>query len=187
MTKQMKQAGSACAPLVARAPGTSVQVAGVAEGAGADRVGQLAGLCGRGSARIDSGRRRWLLAGGGALLLAGCGDVLDRDRIIVDDLEDGAEIRLHLHQELEVRLAINPADGHVTFLRSRIEPELRYRSGPVYRDHDPRRPTRGLPIEEWVFTGREPGNTTIRLEYARQGDSRPARVITYRVDVVPWY
>lgn len=133
------------------------------------------------------GRRRWLLAGGSTLLLAACGDAFDRDRIIVDDLEDGAEIRLHLHQELEIRLAVNPSDGYVTYLRSRIEPELEYRSGPVYRDHDPRRPDRRFPIEAWVFTGREPGHTTIRLEYARPRDSRPARVLTFRVDVLPWY
>ncbi|MDO4682520.1 MAG: protease inhibitor I42 family protein [Lautropia sp.] len=133
------------------------------------------------------GRRRWLLAGGGTLLLAACGDVFDRDRIIVDDLADGAEIRLHLHQELEIRLAVNPSDGYVTYLRSRIEPELAYRSGPVYRDHDPRRPDRRFPIEAWVFTGREPGHATIRLEYARPGDGRPARVLSFRVDVLPWY
>ncbi|MDO5103982.1 MAG: protease inhibitor I42 family protein [Lautropia sp.] len=184
MTKQMKQAGLGCVQPADHALVTSVQGARVDE---AQPMGHVAAQRGGAAARIDTGRRRWLLAGGGAMLLAGCGDVLDRDRIIVDDLEDGAEIRLNLHQELEVRLAINPADGHVTFLRSRIAPELQYRSGPVYRDRDPRRPTRGLPIEEWVFTGREPGNTTIRLEYARQGDSRPARVITYRVDVLPWY
>ncbi|MDO4905011.1 MAG: hypothetical protein Q4A16_05615 [Lautropia sp.] len=130
-------------------------------------------------------RRRLLTAGGSGLLLAagGCSDFWRDDVIVLDDLDDGAEVRLWMGQRLELRLAIDPADGQVTFLRSRIRPEMEYLSGPVHMDRDWRRHDRGLPAEVWVFRARYVGHTTIRMEYAKSHSAPTTRVLTYRVNV----
>ncbi|MDO5057506.1 MAG: hypothetical protein Q4E06_09305 [Lautropia sp.] len=149
--------------------------------AGAGRVG-AAGVAGAGTGQVRVARRRLLLAGGGVLALAGCGAVHD-DPYYLDDRNDGAEIWLGLWRDLEIRLAVQPGDGLVTFLRSTIRPELRYRSGPDYAASDSRAPERGLPVEIWRFQARELGHTTIRMEYATHANARPARVLTFRVNV----
>lgn len=180
-------ASGSCATVLAGPLASGMAVISV----GADRMARrgtasraLAGAV-AGAGLPGGGRRRLLLAGASGLLLlaGGCGRVFDDDRLIVDDRDDGAEIRLWLGQELEIRLPIERRDGHVTFLRSRIRPVLRYRRGPDYRDHDPRRPGDDRPIESWLFRAQALGNTTIRLQYARHADAQPVRVLTYRVDV----
>lgn len=179
MVRQMQQAGWMSAVSDGQAGEGGVVAAGTVASATSGR-----GAPGGPAARqeVAAGRRRLLLAGGGVLLLAGCGSVHD-DPYYLDDRNDGAEIWLGLWRELEIRLAINPADGLVTFLRSTIRPELRYRGGPERHASDSRAPERGLPVEVWRFEARELGHTTIRMEYATHANATPARVLTFRVNV----
>lgn len=144
--------------------------------------------------RQAKGRRRLLLgsAAFGAMgLLAGCGEArLDltvgrtwyrHDRVVVNEDDDGTEVRLWPGQLLEVRLAVNPADGYVTFLRRENLYLLRLESGAERFDTDPARPGLGVPFERWVFEARQSGWVTLQLEYRQNAYSEPVRVVRYNV------
>lgn len=133
-----------------------------------------------------SRRRSLLAAGGSALLLSGCGwwwYGYHDDPYYLDDRNDGAEIWLHLGRELEIRLAVNPADGLITFLRSTYRPELRLLGGPERYAYDSRSPERIWPIDVWRFRAEQFGHTTLRMEYAPYANATPTRVLSFRVNV----
>lgn len=134
---------------------------------------------------LKPARRRLLLAAGGLVTLAACG-VSDDDEehfYYLDDTNDATEIRLSLWRILEVRLAVNRADGLLTFLNSETRPELDYKSGPDFIEFDDRSPGRNTAYERWRFRAVDFGHTTLRFDYAPNRHAPPQRVVTFRIVV----
>lgn len=129
-------------------------------------------------------RRRLLLAAGGLMALSACGLADDEDYYYyLDDRNDGTQIDLPMWRVLEIRLAVNPADGILTFLNGDGRPELDYKEGPDLIAFDDRAPERSTAFERWRFRAVAFGRTTLRFDYAPNRHAAPVRVVTFRIRV----